>query len=76
MKYYKVIVPHGHYGINRYREITFYFYAKDAIHASKLAQRMPGVKHSRMVFSCIPITKEEYLVGRKQSAYHREGFQY
>jgi hypothetical protein len=34
---------------------------------------MPGVKHSKAIMSCIPISLDEYLEGRKLSAYHRMG---
>jgi hypothetical protein len=31
------------------------------------------VKHSKTIMSCVPISMEEYLEGRKLSAYHRMG---
>lgn len=71
MKYYKVTTHRGHVGVGRSVSITFYIAAQNALHASRIAQRMPGVKHSRCVMSCVPITMEEYLAGRKISAYHR-----
>ena len=70
-KYYKVTTHRGHVGVGRSVSITFYIAAQNALHASRIAQRMSGVKHSRMVMSCIPITMEEYIEGRKVSAYHR-----
>lgn len=70
-KYYKVTTYRAHVGIGRTVDITFYIAAQNALHASRIAQRMSGVKHSRMVMSCVPITVEEYLEGRKVSAYHR-----
>ena len=71
MKYYKVTTHRGHVGVGRSVSITFYIAAQNALHASRIAQRMPGVKHSKCVMSCVPITMEEYLAGRKVSAYHR-----
>lgn len=70
-KYYKVSTYRAHVGIGKTVSITFYIAAQNALHASRIAQRMAGVKHSRMVMSCIPITMEEYIEGRKVSAYHR-----
>lgn len=70
-KYYKVSTYRAHVGIGKTVSITFYIAAQNALHASRIAQRMAGVKHSRMVMSCIPITMEEFLEGRKISAYHR-----
>jgi hypothetical protein len=71
MKYYKVTTHRGHVGVGRSVSITFYIAAQNALHASRIAQRMPGVKHSKCVMSCVPITMEEYLAGREVSAYHR-----
>lgn len=71
MKYYKVTTHRGHVGVGRSVSITFYIAAQNVLHASRIAQRMPGVKHSKCVMSCVPITMEEYLAGRKVSAYHR-----
>lgn len=71
MKYYKVTTHRGHVGVGRSVSITFYIAAQNALHASRIAQRMPGVKHSKCVMSCVPITMEEYIAGRKVSAYHR-----
>lgn len=70
-KYYKVTAHRGHVGVGRSVLITFYIVAQNALHASRIAQRMAGVKHSRSVMSCVPITMDEYLEGRKISAYHR-----
>ena len=70
-KYYKVTTYRAHVGIGKTVDITFYIAAQNAAHASRIAQRMPGVKHSRMIMSCVPITAEEYIEGRKMSAYHR-----
>lgn len=70
-KYYKVTTYRGHQGRGKIVPITFYIAAQNAMHASKIAQRMPGIKHSRMVMSCVPISIEEYMEGRKLSAYKR-----
>lgn len=70
-KYYRVTTHRAHQGRGRSSTITFYIAAKNALHASNIARRMGGVKHSKMVLSCVPITAGEYLEGRKVSAYHR-----
>ena len=72
-KYYKVTCHRAHQGRGRSIPISFYIIAENVLHASRIAQRMPGVKHRRMVMSCVPITAEEYIEGRKRSAYHRLG---
>ena len=70
-KYYKVSTYRAHQGRGKTVSITFYIAAENALHASRIAKNMPGVKHSRCVMSCVPITLEEFLEGRKISAYHR-----
>ncbi len=72
-KYYKVTCHRGHQGRGRSIPISFYIAAENVLHASRIAQRMPGVKHSKTIMSCVPISMEEYLEGRKLSAYHRMG---
>ena len=70
-KYYKVTTYRAHVGVGKTVSITFYIAAQNALHASRIAQRMPGVKHSRCVMSCVSITMEEFIEGRKISAYHK-----
>lgn len=72
-KYYKVTCHRGHQGRGRSVPISFYIAAENVLHASRIAQRFPGVKHSKSVMSCVPISFEEYMAGRKMSAYHRQG---
>ena len=72
-KYYKVTCHRAHQGRGRSIPISFYIAAENVLHASRIAQRMPGVKHSKTIMSCVPISMEEYLEGRKLSAYHRLG---
>ena len=72
-KYYKVTCHRAHQGRGRSVPISFYIAAENVLHASRIAQRMPGVKHSKTIMSCVPISMEEYLEGRKMSAYHRLG---
>ncbi len=72
-KYYKVTCHRAHQGRGRSVPISFYIAAENVLHASRIAQRMPGVKHSKTIMSCVPISMEEYLEGRKLSAYHRMG---
>lgn len=72
-KYYKVTCHRGHQGRGRSIPISFYIRAENVFHASRIAQNMSGVKHSKSVISCVPITIDEYMEGRKVSAYHRVG---
>lgn len=72
-KYYRVTTYRGHQGRGRSLPISFYIVAENAIHASRIAQRMAGVKHSKFIMSCVPVTYEEYMEGRKESAYYRRG---
>lgn len=72
-KYYRVTTLQGHQGRGRAVPITFYIAAENAVHASRIAQKMPGVQHSKIPMSCVPIEMDEYLLGRKMSAYHRLG---
>ena len=72
MKYYAITCVRGHQGArNNYALITFYVEAKDIIAAAKVAQRMGGIKHTRMPVSCRQITREEYEFRRKENAYKR-----
>lgn len=72
MKYYKVVVLQGHHGRGRAMPMTFYVAAENAVHASRIAQKMPGVQHSKIPMSCVPISVDEYLLGRQMSAYRRQ----
>lgn len=72
-KYYKVTCHRGHQGRGRSIPISFYIAAENVLHASRIAKRMPGVKHSKAIMSCVPISVDEYMEGRKLSAYHRMG---
>ena len=72
-KYYKVTAHRAHQGRGRSIPISFYIAAENVLHASRIAQRMPGVKHSKSIMSCVPISYEEYMEGRNMSAYHRVG---
>ena len=60
MKYYAITCIRGHQGArNDNALITFYVEAKDIIAAAKVAQRMGGIKHTKMPLNCKQITKEE-----------------
>ena len=72
MKYYKVTTYQGHHGRGRAMPITFYIAAENAVHASRIAQGMPGVQHSKVPMACVPITIDEYMLGRQTSAYRRQ----
>ena len=69
MRYFKVTCPHGHHGNGQYCEITFAISAANMLDAMDKAKRMPGVKHTRMVFCAKEITEQEYNEYRKVSAY-------
>lgn len=71
--YYKVTVARGHCGSGKSLDITFYFKARDAYDAICRAKRMPSVKHGKIPMKVEQITQEEYIQGRQQSAYHKEG---
>jgi hypothetical protein len=73
-KYYKVTCHRAHQGRGKSVPISFYIEADNVLHASRKAQRMAGVKHSKFIISCIPVSIEEYFEGRKTSAYYRGGF--
>lgn len=68
-KYYRICVPRGHVGSGKSQEIVFYIEADDIATAVKKAMMMPGVKHSRYASNATEVTKEEYVEGRKVSAY-------
>lgn len=72
-KFFKVQAERGHIGAGGEVDITFYFEADNAYDAMCQARKMPGVKHHKMPNKIEEITEEEYLEGRKQSAYHKEG---
>lgn len=71
LKYYRVNVPRGHVGAGKTQDIIFYIKARSITIAASIARRMPGVKHSRSVFSAQEITQDEYIAGRQVSAYER-----
>ena len=72
MKYYAITCIRGHQGArNDNALITFYVEATDIIAAAKVAQRMGGIKHTKMPVNCKQITKEEYEFRRKENAYRR-----
>lgn len=70
MKFYRVAAWRGHQGYGRHVPITFYIAANSALEASEKAQAMSGVKHTRPVISCVPISFSEYCEGKKCSAYY------
>lgn len=72
MKYYKVSCPRGHFGVGRSGDITFAFKADNALTAMDMARKMPGVKHTSMIYKTTEITAEEYFEFRKTSAYNKD----
>lgn len=71
MKFFKVRVERGHCGAKNSLETDFYFAAQNAYDAMCMAKKMPGVKHDKMPLKVEEITEEEYVEGRKTSAYHK-----
>ena len=73
MKYYKVKVLGGHMGGGNIRELIFYIKADSIMDATDKARKMPGVKHdgNQTVQRAEEISKQEYVEGRKTSAYDR-----
>lgn len=70
-KYFKIYTNRGHLGAGKNGEIIFYIKAKRICDAVKQVQKMPAVKHSQFVTTAKEISLEEYLEGRKISAYAR-----
>ena len=69
-KFWKVVAYRGHAGSgNIHSLITFAIKAPNAIKASDIARKMPGVKHSRPVAACEEIRQEDYEEMRQTSAY-------
>lgn len=71
MRFFKVNCKGGHVGRGHYRELTFYFEAKNLLEAMNKAKNMPGVKHSKPVLNACEIPEEKYRLMIKKSAYHR-----
>lgn len=70
MKYFEVTCVRGHCGTKNHKNtITFHFQCRSALEAMNCGKRMPGVKHDRMPLSVKEIGYEEYMEGRKVSAY-------
>lgn len=70
MKYYKVIVTLGHLGKCHGVETTIYVEATSMMKAVKVAQKLPGVKHSKMPSKAVEITEEEYRKGIESQNYY------
>lgn len=68
-KYFKVYANRGHLGAGKSGEIIFYIKAKQICDAVEHAQKMPGVKHGQFIAKALEISHEEYIKGRKISAY-------
>lgn len=69
MNYYLVTMPRGHVGIGYEATIQFNIAAQNALKAMKIAQKMGGVKHSKIPLSVKQITEEEFLINKKTNAY-------
>lgn len=67
MEYYKVLVSCGHLGNTKEITITRYFIARNIIEAFESGNRMPRAKKKKnhaAVLLVIPITKNEYVLGK------------
>lgn len=71
MKFYMITCHRGHSGCGKGTDIKFAIAAENMIHACKIAQKMPSVKHSKIVAYGIEIAEAEFLEYRKISAYER-----
>lgn len=75
-RYWKITVVRGHCGHGVYDGLlTFYFEAANLLEATDRAMKMPGVKHSVLPRAACEIGLTEYLEGRKESAYCRDGME-
>lgn len=66
--YWKVVLHYGHVGSHKEISVARYLYFKDPlslIEVCDFAKEMPGVKHSQMVSSVKQITREDFLIGKK-----------
>ena len=71
MRYWLISCPRGHYGTGRYVDITFAIAAKDLLSATRIAMKMPMVKHHRTPLCGHEITHEEFIERNKINAYDR-----
>lgn len=71
MKFYMITCHRGHAGRGKSTEIKFAIAAENMIHACKIAQKMPSVKHTRIIAYGVEITEAEFSEYRKISAYKR-----
>lgn len=70
-KYYRIVALRGHVGAGKSQDITFYIRAFCASDAIRQAMNMPGIKHGKFPASVVEIQRDEYINGRKESAYER-----
>lgn len=73
MKYWLVCCNSGHQGRKRSKELALTIEAPDGVSAMLIAKRFPAVKRKRSAYLCAvkEISKEEYNVRRKFSAYDK-----
>ena len=71
MKYFKAIMPMGHVGKGRYREILIYVYGETLLKAMDFVKKLPGMKHGRTPLSIVEITKSEYEEGVAKNGYRK-----
>ena len=71
MKFYMITCVRGHMGNGKSTDIKFAIAAENMIKACAIAQRMPSVKHTKMIAYGCEITEQEFLEYRKISAYKR-----
>ena len=66
--YWKVVLHYGHVGSHKEISVARYLYFKDPlslVEVCDFAKEMPGVKHSQMLSSVKQVTREDFLIGKK-----------
>lgn len=71
MKFYMITCVRGHAGNGKSTDIKFAIAAENLVHACKIAQKMPSVKHTRMIAHGHEISEQEFNDYRTISAYRR-----
>lgn len=71
MKFWMITCVRGHAGNGKSTDIKFAIAAENLVHACKIAQKMPSVKHTRMIAYGHEISEQEFNDYRAISAYRR-----
>lgn len=73
-KCFLVTCHRGHCGTKQSTTITFAIRADNLLTATKIARKMPSVKHSKGIICGKEVSELEYHEYRKKSAYERAGY--